>query len=336
MTEGTQNIFEDKQAFHAALADIANSTEESPVQAEEQQQEASVPDDIIEESIEQEQVPKTKTEEDEDQINFLDTPQGKMIPKGRFQREINKRRDAESALQAERDARVRAERDLENMNRALETYFKPQNEQKSHTNNAEKSEFGLPEGLDPIDTETTRLLLDKINNLESQLSQKTNSDNTEKAMDNFGKALEQHQREFTAKQPDFTEAYQHLLRSTYQDYVDLGYSDKDAQQQTMISLQQKAAIAYKQGKNVAEVAYNMAKRAGYTAKTPTQAKQTVNIDKISENMKKTTSIGHISGAGAGVAGYVTGDAVSKLADSGGFIDKGKFNALLRKIQSGQE
>ncbi len=69
---------------------------------------------------------------------------------------------------------------------------------------------------------------------------------------------------FTAKNPDFGEAYNHLLQSRAQEMIALGYDDPASLQQALQNEEiQIARLAFQKGKSPAEIIYALAQQRGY-------------------------------------------------------------------------
>lgn len=87
--------------------------------------------------------------------------------------------------------------------------------------------------------------------------------------------------EFKRTNPDFDDAYNHLMNSRLEEFTTAGYTDKEARQ---LILEDEAAIvatALTKGNNPAESIYKIAKLRGYQGKSNINAQQ-----KINENEEK--------------------------------------------------
>lgn len=101
---------------------------------------------------------------------------------------------------------------------------------------------------------------------------------------------------FTAANPDFNDAYKHLLGSRARELMALGYEDQAELEQALkneeISI---ATMAFQKGRSPAEVIYNLAKERGYKkvdAKADTEAK----LDAIERGAALNKSLSSAGGA----------------------------------------
>jgi hypothetical protein len=118
----------------------------------------------------------------------------------------------------------------------------------------------------------------------------------------------------------------------------LGYGEQEANQYALQQLQPIAWQAYQSGKNVAEIAYNMAKNYGYKVATPSNISKP-NLDSIDRNMQKSYSaLKEVPGVSTSVApesaAYNNLDGFTRnlgsLNKRG--IDQSKFYEAIEKIR----
>jgi len=83
----------------------------------------------------------------------------------------------------------------------------------------------------------------------------------------FAYAVEK-ENEFKSKTPDYDEASKFLIQSRNEELAELGYEPDQVKQMIDVERLTIAAQAKAQGKNPAELVYNIAKRRGFTAKAP--------------------------------------------------------------------
>lgn len=300
------NPFSSPAAFQAELDKAKN-----PPAAEE-----------IKEEIETAKEPAAIPDEDDE---FIDTDKGKMIPKSRFEKEAAKRKEIESRLQQEHDARIKVERDLENLNAAIQQHLQPGKEQPNASDDFQ---------IDPLDPETTNALTKQIKALEAKLDAMQNGNNADKANASYANALERQEAEVRSKYPDWTEAYQHLRTSLYNENIALGMDEKSAGDDAMNDLRKRAAIAFKSNKNVAEVAYQMAKDRGYIPKTAQPQRKTgADLGKIAQNMDKSASVSDVPATSTGSGGMsYTPELLQKIGGGKKFFPAAEFAKLIAQQQ----
>lgn len=271
-----------KADFYKQLEDARNVPQEETVRRENRHTE----EEIREIRVDSAENAQTEIEED----NELDN---KLIPKKRFDKELEKRKVLEDELRRERDSRIKFETELTLYNKAIESM----NEQQ-HSKEVEPQ-------LDPIDSDAHSYYMNKIKELESKFeSQKTNLTDYE-VKQNFANTVNYQAAEITKTHPDFNDAYNYVLQVESNKGRMLGMDETQAQAYALSQIQPIAWQAYNKGQNVAEVAYNIAKSYGYQSKNPTVKDSLVvapNFDKIEKNMAKSyTALDEIKGVGTGVS-----------------------------------
>lgn len=208
---------------------------------------------------------ETELDEDGDEIP-------NMIPKGRFKKVVERRKELEAQMIAEREARIKAETELKMIAQAMGQMNKPQQQALQPQ---EENQFN------PLDEEAHNVYMDEIKQTRAQLD----------AMKQEIYIANQ-ERAFAATHPDMQQAYQHLVEV----YADTNKMLLDDPQQAInvaiYQLQRMSNEALKKGKNVPELLYNMAQRCGYqkpseAPKTPKQP--TTNLNAINNNMKKSAT-----------------------------------------------
>lgn len=105
-----------------------------------------------------------------------------------------------------------------------------------------------------------------VDTLQQNLTQQTQQAAQSAEFTQFATNLQNVRNEFTKATPDFPDAYKHLRTARADDYRDVGVPED---QIARALLQDEIAVAQNaiaQGKNPAQVIYNMAKRYGYAAK----------------------------------------------------------------------
>lgn len=201
----------------------------------------------------------------------------KVIPKKRFDKEIERRKQSEDKYLSEHEARIRAETQLELYNKALEEI-------------QQKNQQHEPE-FDPIDSDAHNVYMKEINALKSRLERQDANLTENERRQRFAQTVDYQAAEMAKKTPDFNEAYKYLINTEIQKGKMLGLSEQEAQGYALQQIQPIAWNAYDRGQNVAEVTYNLAKTYGYkSTSSGTKTNTTPNLDKIEKNMHKSQSI----------------------------------------------
>lgn len=320
MTEINNDIFSSTEKFHEELEKVSNSNIPEPIQKETTDEpvlatEATLPEKL-EETIESE-VNEPDTSPDESY------KENKYIPKSRFNQEIEKRKALEEQLQAEREAKIRYETQLEMIKQA-----------QTQTANSENQE--LVEEYDPLDPDAHKMYMREINSLKQKLENVTNETQERTQQLQYYNTVTAQGAAFEKQHPDFNDALQYLSK-VEKDVAKNFYSDAQADQYVQQKLQNTLVAAINSGKNAAEVVYNMAKSYGYnvTNKSP-EPKKGSNLDAINNNMEKSASIhGLPNSVRMTDSGYET-DSNSLRIDPKNPqspFDPEKFHKALAKAQS---
>jgi hypothetical protein len=128
----------------------------------------------------------------------------------------------------------------------------------------------------------------------------------------FAQHVQSQEAAYKQQAQDYDQAIAYLKDVRLQDYADLGYSQEDATAALQNEILGLAQAAVQKGKNAADVAYKMAQRYGYKAKTSDSKLET--LAKGQEASKS------LAGGKADVA--LTLDALSQLDDE-------QLNALIK-------
>jgi hypothetical protein len=338
MTDINNEIFSNADSFHAHLQQI--------------QQEPKADDRITEEShgdkIPEENpvIPDTQGQPESDGLaedemvhdaevessNNETYKENKFIPKSRFNKEIEKRRELEGQLTKEREDRIRYETQLQMLQQAA-------NSSADQMQSAKNAHSIQPtEEFEPLDPDTHRLYMKKIGELENRL-EGINKDTAEKTQQlQYYNIVSAQEQVFERSNPDFKDALSHLQAvetQVAQNILPEGQVNAYVNQK----LQSTLMVALNSGKNAAEVMYNMAKSYGYKAKGDSKAATAPqsNLEAINSNMKKTASIQSLNNSvGLGNNSNIF-DIKHVLRDpknpSSG-IDGDKFQQLLAKAARG--
>lgn len=252
--------------FRAELAQIQqnNSTtieNEAPTTSNDNMTEPHVQNDI---TVENEQMEVSEnTEGESKEIDFDEDNLPNMIPRGRFKKVIEKRKELEAQLQLDRERLAKAQAEIQLYNQALQKITG------QNTSNApEETPF------EPLDKEADNVYMKMINETKSELN----------AM-KMHTMVTQQEAEFSKANPDFEKAYDYLLTAQTKANNLLFENEQQAKEAALNQMRYIATQGLQQGKNVASMFYNMAKNYGYAApnKTPTP-----NLEAIANNMKKSS------------------------------------------------
>lgn len=265
-----------KQEFYKQM-EVARQAESIVLENKTVADQELLPSNFLDEDLESKSIGEEISPIDFDQDAEEEETTGKIIPKKRFDKEIERRKLAEEKYEREREARIKFETELSLYNKALENLQSKQQEQE-------------PE-LDPIDSDAHNLYMRKIKDLEARLERQHSNLSEYEIRQNFTNTVNHQAAEMMKAKPDFSDAYNYLLSVETQKARMLGYNDTQAQAVALNQLQPVAWQAYNRGENVAEVTYNLAKTYGYKSKSSGEKlPSTPNLDKVEKNMQKSHSI----------------------------------------------
>lgn len=111
---------------------------------------------------------------------------------------------------------------------------------------------------------------DTVTKLEGSLTQQQQVAQQQQQFVDFQRQLQTLRDDFTKTTPDFQAAYAHLRTTRMDDLRDIGIPESRIAEALLHDEIAASQNAIAQGKNPAQVIYNMAKRAGYTAKAVPQ------------------------------------------------------------------
>lgn len=193
------------------------------------------------------------------------------IPPSRLKKETLKRKALEEQIAKEREDRIRAQTELDMISKALQSMQNPQHQAPQEN----------PNEFQPLDEDAHRFYnqqyapKDEVAQVKAELHRMQMS-----------KALDHQQEMFERSTPDFKDAYQHLLKTEVESIKYLTGNEEQAMHIAATKLQNMAQMAMQQGKNVAEVFYNISKQYGYTNTKSTKPVPRSNLDAIESNMRK--------------------------------------------------
>ena len=213
--------------------------------------------------------------EESDETESLDN---KLIPKKRFDKELEKRKVLEDEIRKEREERIKLQTELSLYNKAIDTL-----------NEQQRAPQREPE-LDPVDTDAHNYYMNKIKDLESKFESQKNNLSDYEIKQNFTNTVNHQAAEIVKTIPDFNEAYGYLLGIEASKGMMMGYNESQSQQYALEQLRPVAWQAYSKGQNVAEIAYKLAQNYGYKSKAAPTKDNAPNFDRIDKNMQKSHSI----------------------------------------------
>ena len=315
--------------FFEKLAE-ANPQESDRRENRQTENESAVKEDLTTESTRQDPEDDITSEPvNDDFIDEGNELDNKPIPKKRFDKELEKRKVLESELQRERELRIRSETEMSLYTKAIDQM---NNQQQQPERRAE---------IDPIDTDAHNLYMNRINELEKKYeTQNTNLSDYQTRQD-FAQTIDRQAAEYTRTNPDFGDAYNYLLSIKAGEAKMFGADEQRANQYALEQIKPIAWEAYKTGKNVAEIAYNMAKNYGYKAHNTTIKTPQPNMDNINKNMPKSYSaIDEVPGVSTSVAKETAAfnnieGFNRKLSNANGRgINQSEFYKAVEKLRNG--
>jgi hypothetical protein len=127
--------------------------------------------------------------------------------------------------------------------------------------------------------------LDAMQNSQKETHEQTQQQTQQQQ---FAQLVNNQVQTFKAANPDYEDAYQHLIKTRTQDFRDLGMTEQ--QIRTAIGQEEMTITqnAFAQGKNPAEIVYNFAKRYGYQPKVA--AKPENKLETIQKGMEASQSL----------------------------------------------
>lgn len=279
-------------AFRAALAKAESHSEPEDAAPSEE-----IPQDVQDATRESETIEdlsgadeEHETPQDSEQMESNEPEleaKGHLIPKSRFNQEIEKRKGLEAQLVKEREERIRFETQLEMLTNMHQQA--PQSLQ---------SQTPPIEDIDPLDTDTYNYAKREIESLKMQLANvaaETQARTTEMQMHNIVTAQE---AAFSKEHPDFKDAMKHVQDVEFNIAKDLLGDERAANDYVGAKLRDVLTRSLNSGKNAADTIYKMAKNYGYTAtKTQPKASPTKNIEAISRNMERSANTGNLGNSG---------------------------------------
>lgn len=280
----------------------AHDDEVESVELDDDSEEVGETDDS-EDGVEAEQE-ESEEEDAGDEESDDDDKRSNKIPRSRFDKALEDRDKARIEARDERDARIKAETELAQYKQAIEMTLA---------------------GDDPEEEWTDEVAKQKYEELKSEweTDKKQTKEESEKARaaQYLTHTLQNQQAVFEKSHPDFNDAYQHLAKVEYNKFKRI-YGEQEADRRTGTYLLNVAATAVSEGRDAAELIYDMAKDVGYR-----KAKPGANLDNIEKNQKRSPN--GVKRASVGANGMAGVDAMRVRPN--GPIDPAKFHKNLQKI-----
>lgn len=214
-----------------------------------------------------------------------------------------------AALQEERAERKRLRDDMQRMQQQQEALVQRiLSTQQQQPAAAQEPQVQIPDyATDPVGhlraqnellQRQMREMAGYLSGQNEQQQQWTQQQQQQAAVANF---IATHEQEFRAQAPDYDAAAQFLQKSRADEYRALGMTNpiqiQNALHQDLIAM---ANIAYQNGTNVAEAAYNLAKSRGYKAAAPQAGAQqhdnAARLAAISQGQQHAASLSQSGGA----------------------------------------
>ncbi len=328
-----KEVFGDENAFRAELAKFEH---EQPTQHPEPTPD-NIPEDDInmshEETPGEENIPEESAEESVDQHNHEASTEtaetsGKekshLIPKSRFNQEIEKRKVLEEQLATERENRIRFETQLQMLDQQQQQVQLQQQQQ----NAAAQQE--VLDNIDPLDSDTYNYAKREISALKEQLANvsRENEQRTKEMI--YTNRVTTDEAKFQKDHPDFNDAFAHVQKVELDIAKNLLGNEAAAQSYVADRMRAVLTTSVDSGKNAAETIYNMAKTYGYnTTSRAEKTKPSINVEAVAKNMARTANTSNIGNSGT--FGNVPTDIAAAL-DKSGRVDVGLFHKQLERLQ----
>jgi len=185
----------------------------------------------------------------------------KSVPHSVFHAANEKRKAAEAAVQSERERFIRAEERLNVLNESIAPKEAKTQDDPNAPIDPEKDIFGA-----------FRQAIKQINDLKAKLTETDNKHTTAFTEAQLHQQFTQDAQKFVASNPDFGDAFTHLVTTRHRELEFAGMMDQ-AQRDAQISKEAREMVraAQKQGLSPAERIYALAKLRGYQPKQQQQA-----------------------------------------------------------------
>lgn len=207
----------------------------------------------------------------------------------------------------EADRAALAEARLNDLIRAIESGIAP------------KAPAEAKQEFEPLDEEAHKVYTQKQQELEQRLIHQE-----------FTQALQHQEAAARAANPDFDKAFEHLQSLEISKLKAMGASEDVAAQEVKRALANTAFAAWRQGRDVGKMFYDMAKSVGYNGQKQS-AKMDVNHDAIAKNRARTERK-PVKEANPASGGHNLNDRL-QTAFKDGRVDPNQFQRLLKEYGS---
>jgi hypothetical protein len=326
-----KEVFGNPDAFRAELAKL------EPEQPTVEPSPDNIPEDDINMSHEstpgEENIPEESTEESVEEHNpepSIDAAEtsGKekshLIPKSRFNQEIEKRKALEEQLAKEREDRIRFETQLQMLDQQQQHAQLQQQQQ----NAAAQQE--VLDNIDPLDTDTYNYAKREISALKEQLANVTRETEQRTKEMIYTNRVTTDEAKFQQSHPDFNDAFAHVQKVEMDIAKNLLGNEAAAQSYVADRMRAVLTTSVDSGKNAAETIYNMAKTYGYNKTSRTEKTvPSIDVEAVAKNMARTANTSNIGNSGT--FGNVPTDIAAAM-DKNGRVDVGLFHKQLERLQ----
>jgi len=333
-----KEIFGDTNAFRAELAKFeheqptqypdGNPPEPTPENTPDGVANMSHDETEGEQHIEEEIDESPPEEENVQQSASSDEPQVKekshLIPKSRFNQEIEKRKALEEQLAKEREDRIRFETQLQMLDQQA------QHQQMQYQQQAAAAQQEILDNIDPLDADTYNYAKREIAALKEQLATVARDTETKTREMIYTNRVTTDEAKFQQTHPDFNDAFAHVQKVEMDIAKSLLGNEQAAQSYVADRMRAVLTTSVDSGKNAAETIYNMAKTYGYNTTPRTEkTKPSINVEAVAKNMAAGANTSNIGNSGT--FGNVPTDIKAAL-DKSGRVDPGLFHKQLERIQ----
>jgi len=295
-----KEVFGNPDAFRAELAKLEP---EQPTQYPDPTPD-NIPEDDINMSHEstsgEENIPEESEESVEEHNQETSTERAEtsgkekshLIPKSRFNQEIEKRKALEEQLATERENRIRFETQLQMLDQQHQNAQLQQQQQ-----NAAMQQEVL-DNIDPLDSDTYNYAKREIDALKAQLA--TVAHETEQRTKEmiYTNRVTTDEAKFQKDHPDFNDAFAHVQKVELDIAKNLLGNEAAAQSYVADRMRAVLTTSVDSGKNAAETIYNMAKTYGYNTTTRSEkTKPAINVEAVAKNMARTANTSNIGNSG---------------------------------------
>lgn len=323
MSEGMPSVSEGVSNFldSAGYGDSSDAVSEQPAE-ESSTVEAS--EEQTSEPVQEEKISEEKTEET--------TESDESVPESEKAKNYQAAmREERAKRQEERARRENIERELENnrhkmaqyeqaLQRVINAQQQRQQPQQQPQANYEDDPLGyLKNSVESMQNN----MVQQQQYLQSQYQNAQQQQQVQHLADNYRAKA----NEFAKDNPDFTDAYNHLVQSRMNQYLAAGLNQQQAQQQLVEEELAIAAKAFTDGVNPAERLYNVSKSLGYQ-KQAQSAAPAKNIETIQKGIQASKSLGNASGKTKSQS-----SSLEKLVEMSDGMSGREFDELWAKIEA---